>query len=162
VLVNNAGTTDDVPIMETTAEAMRPIFETNVFGVVTLIHTLLPLLAAAPAPRIVNVSSTTASLGLISNGSDFGGNAGRRLAYTSPKTAVNMPTLQYAAAFANDPNLKHIKINSVTPGYTATDLNDHQGTRSVAEGARIIVELASLPDAGPTGGFFNDHGSVPW
>jgi hypothetical protein len=49
-----------------------------------------------------------------------------------------------------------------TPGYVATDLNDHEGTRTAEEGAQIIVELATLPDEGPSGGFFNDDGTVPW
>jgi NAD(P)-dependent dehydrogenase (short-subunit alcohol dehydrogenase family) len=161
VLVNNAGTVFDVPALDVTAEGMRPVFEVNVFGVVTMIGAMLPLLRASSAPRIVNVSSTTASLTLSSGGTDFGGDADRRLAYSSSKTALNMLTVQYANAFAADPESAHIRINSATPGYTATDLNAHRGTRTVAEGARIIVDLAVQSD-GPTGGFFNDQGPVPW
>jgi NAD(P)-dependent dehydrogenase (short-subunit alcohol dehydrogenase family) len=55
-----------------------------------------------------------------------------------------------------------IKINSADPGYTATDLNGHRGTRTVEEGARVAVHLATLPAEGPSGGFFNDEGKVPW
>ncbi len=71
-------------------------------------------------------------------------------------------TIQLAAAARSDPALRHIKVNSAAPGYVATDMNDHQGTRTVAEGARVITQLASLPDDGPSGGFFNDQGPVSW
>jgi NAD(P)-dependent dehydrogenase (short-subunit alcohol dehydrogenase family) len=160
VLVNNAGVTADVAATETTAAHLLPVFEVNVFGAVSVIRAMLPLLRRSAAPRIVNVSSTTASLAMTSGGHDFGGNAGRRLAYSTSKTALNMLTVQYARAFAADPGLAHIKINSATPGYTATDMSGHRG-RSVADGARIIVDLALAGD-GPSGGFFNDQGPVPW
>lgn len=140
---------------------MRRVFEVNVFGVASAVRVMLPLLRQAAAPRIVNVSSTTASLAMTSGGHDFGGDAGRRLAYSTSKAALNMLTVQYARAFAADPGLAHIKINSATPGYTATGMSGHRG-RSVADGARIIVGLATLPADGPTGGFFNDQGPVPW
>lgn len=140
---------------------MRATFEVNVFGVVTIIHAMLPLLRAATAARIVNVSSTTASLALTSDGADFGGDAGRRLAYTTSEAALNMLTVQYARAFTQDPALSHITVNSVTPGYTATDLTGHRGTRTVEEGARAIVDLATRADR-ITGGFFNDEGRIPW
>jgi NAD(P)-dependent dehydrogenase (short-subunit alcohol dehydrogenase family) len=70
---------------------MRHTFEVSVFGVVTVIHAMLPLLRASAAPRIVNVSSTTASLGLTSGGTDFGGDADLRMAYSSSKTARGCP-----------------------------------------------------------------------
>lgn len=162
VLVNNAGAFVGSTPAETSASHMRPMFEVNVFGVVTMIHGLLPLLRCSAAPRIVNVSSTTASLGLTSSGADIPGDATRRLAYTSSKAALNMLTVQYAKAFAEDPGLAHIKINSATPGWVATDMNDHLGARTVAEGAGIVARLATLPDDGPSGGFFGDDGPVPW
>ncbi|HVV14656.1 SDR family oxidoreductase [Amycolatopsis sp.] len=162
VLVNNAGTVVDALAEHTTAAQMRQNYEVNVFGVVTMIQTMLPLLRESPAARIVNVSSTTASLSLTSGGTDFGGDAGLRMAYSSSKAALNMLTVQYAKAFGKNTALSRIKINSVTPGYTATDMTGHRGTRTVAEGARVIVDLATLPDDGPTGGFFNDNGVVPW
>ncbi|HEX6469484.1 MAG TPA: SDR family oxidoreductase [Streptosporangiaceae bacterium] len=162
VLVNNAGTFVGALPMETSVADMRDIFEVNVFGVVEVTRACVPLLRRSTAPRIVNVSSTTASLGLTSAGADIPGDAGRRLAYASSKAALNMLTVQYAAAFGRDPALAHIKINSAVPGYTATDMNDHRGTRTVEEGARVIVDLATLPDDGPTGGCFADDGPVPW
>ncbi len=162
VLVNNAGMLAEVPAVAATATEMRQTFEVNVCGVVTAVHTLLPLLRSSPAPRIVNVSSTTASLTLTSTGTDFGGDAHLRMPYAVSKTALNMLTVQYAAAFRQDPQLAHVKINAVTPGYTATAMNGHRGTRTVTEGARVIVDLATVGDDGPTGGFFRDEGPVPW
>lgn len=161
VLINNAGIILEVLAPELTAEHMRATFEVNVFGVVSVVHAMLPLLAHAPAPRIVNVSSTTASLALSSADADFGGNPERRLAYATSKTALNMLTVHYAAAFRADPALAHIRINSVTPGFTATDLNAHAGTRTVQQGAAIIVEMATTTDRF-TGSFLNDQGPVPW
>lgn len=162
VLVNNAGTVVNQLAERTTAAEMRQVYEVNVFGVVTVTQAMLPLLGKSSAARIVNVSSTTGSLSLTSGGTDFGGNAPLRMAYSSSKAALNMLTIQYAKAFEHSDALAHIKINSATPGYTATDMTKHQGTRTVAEGARIIVDLATLTDDGPTGGFFNDNGPVPW
>ncbi|MFD2419782.1 SDR family oxidoreductase [Amycolatopsis pigmentata] len=162
VLVNNAGTVVDRLAEDTTAADMRRHYEVNVFGAVTVTQAMLPLLGKSRAPRIVNVSSTTASMSLTSGGTDFGGDAATRMAYSSSKTALNMLTVQYAKAFGRNEDLSHIKINSVTPGYTATDMTKHRGTRTVAEGARAIVEFATLADDGPTGGFFNDAGMVPW
>jgi NAD(P)-dependent dehydrogenase (short-subunit alcohol dehydrogenase family) len=162
VLVNNAGVFVGASPPETTAAEMRFLFEVNVFGPVTTIHTLLPLLQRSPAPRIVNVSSTTASLALTAAGADLPGDATRRMAYCSAKAALNMLTIHYAQAFAADPQLAHVKINSATPGYTATGMNDFQGLHHVSDGARSIVRLATLPDDGPTGGFFADDGPVPW
>jgi NAD(P)-dependent dehydrogenase (short-subunit alcohol dehydrogenase family) len=162
VLVNNAGTFVGSLAHETTVAEMRDIFEVNVFGVVTVTHAFLPLLSRSTAPRIVNVSSTTASLTLTSDGADLPGNAEVRMAYTSSKAALNMLTVQYARAFARDPERAHIKVNSATPGYTATDMNDHRGSRHVSEAARAVVELAMLPDDGPTGAFLGDDGVVSW
>jgi NAD(P)-dependent dehydrogenase (short-subunit alcohol dehydrogenase family) len=162
VLVNNAGTFVGALPLDTSAAGMRDIFEVNVFGVVEVTRACVPLLARSAAPRIVNVSSTTASLTLTGAGADIPGDATRRLAYASSKAALNMLTVQYAMAFGRDPALAHIKINSAVPGYTATDMNGHRGTRTVEEGARAIVDLATLPDEGPTGGCFADDGPVPW
>ncbi|MGH9277951.1 MAG: SDR family oxidoreductase [Acidimicrobiales bacterium] len=162
ILINNAGTFVAAAATATTATEMRQIFEVNVFGVVTTIHALLPLLRRSPAPRIVNVSSTTGSLTLTSEGVDIPGDATRRLAYTASKAALNMLTVQYALAFRGDPDMRHIKINSASPGYTATAMNQHCGTRQVADGARIVVDLATLAENGPTGGFFSDEGPLPW
>jgi NAD(P)-dependent dehydrogenase (short-subunit alcohol dehydrogenase family) len=162
VLVNNAGTFVGAPTAGTTAGKMRQVFEVNLFGVVRVTRAMLDLLRFAASPRVVNVSSTVASLELTSNGADLPGDAERRCAYACSKTALNMLTVQYARAFARDPQFSHLKINAVTPGYTATDMNDFRGHRSVEDAAKVIVRLATIDDTGPTGGFFDDDGTVPW
>jgi NAD(P)-dependent dehydrogenase (short-subunit alcohol dehydrogenase family) len=162
VLINNAGTFVGADAIATTAEQLRRIFEVNVFGVATVIRAMLDLLRASAAPRVVNVSSSTGSLGLTSDRGDLPGDASQRLAYASSKAALNMLTVQYGLAFGGDPELSHIKVNAATPGYTATDMNGFRGHRHVRDAARVIVELATLPDSGPTGGFFDDRGAVPW
>jgi NAD(P)-dependent dehydrogenase (short-subunit alcohol dehydrogenase family) len=164
ILVNNAGVTQEhdefrgrpsaVPI-----EALRRVYETNVFGVVAVTNALLPLLRKAPAARIVNMSSSMGSLALWSDPTSpqtrF---APALLAYNSSKTALNALTVQYAHELHDSA----IKVNAADPGYVATDLNNHSGTRSAAEGARIAVQLATLPDDGTSGAFLDEKGPVPW
>ncbi|MBB4689578.1 SDR family NAD(P)-dependent oxidoreductase [Amycolatopsis jiangsuensis] len=133
VLVNNAGRTMEIPAAEITSKIMEPVFATNLFGSVDLIHACLPLLAQSAAPRIVNVASTTASLTMTASGHDFGGDGSLRLAYSSSKAALNMATIHFAAAFEADPALAHVKINSVTPGYVNTDMT---GGRAAARWKR--------------------------
>jgi NAD(P)-dependent dehydrogenase (short-subunit alcohol dehydrogenase family) len=110
----------------------------------------------------VNVASTTASFARMTEPDSPFAKADNILAYASSKAAVNMLTVQYALAFQRNPEFSHIKINSVTPGYVATELNGFSGPRTVEQGAQIVVKLANIPDGGPTGGFFNDDGIVPW
>jgi NAD(P)-dependent dehydrogenase (short-subunit alcohol dehydrogenase family) len=74
------------------------------------------------------------------------------------KAALNMLTVQLTVELKDTP----IKVNSACPGYTATDLNDHQGTQTVEQGAAAAVRLALLPADGPTGGAFTSAGPVPW
>ncbi|EHN80357.1 short chain oxidoreductase, partial [Streptomyces coelicoflavus ZG0656] len=161
VLVNNAGIEERgehntvTGADGTTAGLLRTVFETNVFGLVRVIHAFLPLLRRSGAPVVVNVSSGLASLtGLGSPGSPGYGYPG--LAYPASKTAVNALTVQYAKAFPG------MRINAVEPGFTATDLNGNTGTQTVAEGAEVIVRAARLGPDGPTGGFFDAAGPLPW
>lgn len=162
LLVNNAGIHVGAPALAITVDDMRKTYETNVFGLVSVTKAMLPLLARAAAPRIVNVASTTASHALTCDPTSLFATEDRSLAYASSKAAVTMLTLQYANAFRRRPEYAHFKVNAVTPGYIATDLNGHTGTRTVAEGARIVLQLATIGDDGPSGGFFNDAGAVPW
>ena len=158
VLVNNAGIaldrqTGTLPL----SQIMRDTFAVNVIGVACMIEAFAPLLARSKAGRIVNLSSGLGSLAL--NSDPAGEYAAFKFpAYNSSKAAVNMLTVVYAARLAD----KGIKVNAVDPGYTATDLNAHRGTRTPAQGAAIAVRLASLDDAGPTGGFFDEAGVVSW
>ncbi|MFF1956703.1 SDR family NAD(P)-dependent oxidoreductase [Streptomyces sp. NPDC058220] len=162
VLVNNAGiVTNEAgvadgskPISEVTAADLETIYATNVFGIVRVTHAFLPLLSAADHPVVVNVSSGLGSLARVTDPQRF--EAARFPAYASSKSAVNMLTVQYAEA------LPEFKINAADPGYTATDLNDHRGTKTVQEGADIIVRLATIGADGPTGGYFAADGPVPW
>ncbi|MBC3840160.1 SDR family NAD(P)-dependent oxidoreductase [Streptacidiphilus sp. 4-A2] len=161
VLVNNAGIESRgegntvVGAAELTAEAMRETFDTNVFGTVRVTHAFLPLLLRSAAPVVVNVSSGLASLTLVSTpGTPTHAYPG--VAYPASKAAVNMVTLQYAKAFPG------MRINAVEPGYTATDLNGHTGIQTVEQGAEIIVRMAQLGPDGPTGGYFDAEGPLPW
>jgi NAD(P)-dependent dehydrogenase (short-subunit alcohol dehydrogenase family) len=162
VLVTNAGVLHRKATFETDAANMRLTYETNVFGVVRTIHTMLPLVVSAPQPRIVIIASTSASLGLASDPTTLFGQSDTILAYASSKAALTMIAIQYANAFRRSPMHAHIKVNAATPGHIATDLNNHAGTKTVEQGARIVLELATLVADGPSGGFFNDAGSLPW
>ncbi|MFE3257252.1 SDR family NAD(P)-dependent oxidoreductase [Nocardia sp. NPDC059229] len=159
VLVNNAGIDIEgngaVDLAEVTADMMRTVFDTNVFGVVRVVHAFLPLLRQSTAPVIVNVSSSLASM---ARGTTPGTQtyAYPGLSYPASKTALNRITVQYAKAFPD------IRINAVEPGYTATDLNEHAGRQTVEEGAEIIVRMARIPQNGPTGGYFEASGTLPW
>jgi len=117
----------------------------------------LPLLLESPAARIVMVSSYSASIGraLDPASASYPINM---MGYGSSKTALNAIT----AAFAKELAPKGIKVNAAAPGYTATDLNGHRGHRTVQQAAEIIVRLAALGADGPTAGYFDDDGPVPW
>jgi NAD(P)-dependent dehydrogenase (short-subunit alcohol dehydrogenase family) len=169
VLVNNAGISHagkpgrTLEEMVTTGRAsvvsldeVRAVFETNVFGVIAVTQAMLPLLREAPAGRIVNVSSASGSLTLNSDRSDPRRKIGGT--YSSSKAALNAITI----AFASDLESTGIKVNAAAPGFTATDLNNFEGTRTVEQAAREPVRLALLDASGPTGTFSDENGPVPW
>lgn len=155
VLVNNAGISGpfDGGAQDPTTldlDVLRTVLDTNVFGVVRVTNAMLPLLRRADSPRIVNLSSNMGSLKL---------RTGPILAaYAPSKTMLNSITVQYARALADT----NVIINAACPGYVATDFNGYAGTRTPEQGAAIAVKLATLPDDGPRGGFFDDAGEVPW
>jgi NAD(P)-dependent dehydrogenase (short-subunit alcohol dehydrogenase family) len=156
VLVNNAGVGGDhVLVPEATAADIQRVFDTNVYGVVRVTHAFLPLLERSNNPVIVNVSSGMGSLAVTTDAARLESTL-ISLAYPASKAALNMLTSQYAKA------LPHMRINAVDPGYTATDLNRHRGTKTVEEGAEVILELAKLDTSGPTGSFRDSAGVVPW
>jgi len=158
VLVNNAGIfVDDAPPSELDMKMLRRTYETNLFGPVAVTQAMLPLLRRSLAGRIVNMSS---GLGSLTQTSDPGWVSSHLnlLAYNSSKTALNAATVEFAKELRGT----LIKVNSADPGYTATDMNHYRGTRSVEQGARVVVRLATLPDDGPTGGFFDEDGALPW
>ncbi len=162
ILINNAGRMVEVLPQDITGKDLEAAFITNVGGVAETTHACLPLLKQAETPRIVNVSSTTASLKLTTEGKDFGGDHSVRAAYSTSKAALNMLTLHYNKAFQTDESLSHIKINAITPGYVATEMNHGLGARTVEQGARVLVKLALKCEDSPTGGYFNEDGPLPW
>jgi NAD(P)-dependent dehydrogenase (short-subunit alcohol dehydrogenase family) len=161
ILVNNAGISlreGRVPPSELDIEVFRSMYETNVFGVFAVTKAMLPLLRRSDAGRIVNMASSMGSLTLNSDPNSFYMQMPPILAYNSSKTAVNAITV----FFANELRNTGIKVNSVNPGYVATDLNDHTGFLTPEQGAKIPVMYATLPEDAPTGGFFEENGAVPW
>lgn len=156
VLVNNAGITGSrVAVVDAGPDDFRACYETNVFGPVRVTHAFLPLLQRSAQPRVVMVSSGMGSLAITTDPRRLESSI-VSLVYPSSKTALNMITTQYAKA------LPEFKINTVDPGYTATDLNAHRGHQSVEQGAEVIVALASVGADGPTGGYFDRNGQLPW
>jgi NAD(P)-dependent dehydrogenase (short-subunit alcohol dehydrogenase family) len=159
VLVNNAGINDpaDGPPTAADLNAVRRVMDTNFFGTLAVTQAMLPMLRKASAARIVNVSS---GLGSLTWNADPNWEFApvKLLGYNASKAAMNMLTVQLAYEFRSTA----IKVNAANPGYTATDLNGHQGHQTLAEGAAETVRLALLPTDGPTGGFFETSGRDPW
>ncbi len=158
VLVNNAGITGGQQQQPTTADlgTLRTVLETNVIGVVRVTNAMLPLLRRSASPRIVNMSS---GVGSLARQTDPEGESGPiAVAYSPSKTMLNAVTVQYAKELADT----HVLINAACPGFVATDLNGFRGTRTPEQGAAIALRLATLPDDGPSGGYFEDAGVIPW
>jgi NAD(P)-dependent dehydrogenase (short-subunit alcohol dehydrogenase family) len=158
VLVNNAAVTGGMPQLPTTVDlaVVRTAVETKVIGVIRVTNAMLPLLRRSASPRIVNMSSTVGSLTRQTASTDQTGPISA--AYAPSKTFLNAVTIQYAKELRDT----SILINAACPGFTATDLNGFRGVRTPEQGAAIAIRLASLPDDGPTGAFFDDAGPVPW
>jgi NAD(P)-dependent dehydrogenase (short-subunit alcohol dehydrogenase family) len=164
VLVNNAAIKLEMapaPPSGSRVEIVRKTFETNVFGSIRVTLAMIPRLRLSPSPRIVYVSSSLGSLTLSSTDGSAQ-QAKPLLSYSPSKTAINAIAVQ----FANELRDEGFKINVADPGYTNTDMTrpdtNHGGNRTPAEGAAVIVRLATLPDDGPTGGFHDNRGLVPW
>jgi len=159
VLINNAGISVEprTTPSATDLDRVKDVYETNVFGVIAVTQAMLPLLRRSSGGRIVNLSSSLGSLTLASTADSPWSRFGL-LGYNTSKTALNGITVH----FANELRASGIKVNAACPGYVATDLNGHCGYRSPAEGARIAVQLATLPADGSTGGLFDESGPVPW
>ncbi|GAB2747446.1 SDR family oxidoreductase [Amycolatopsis magusensis] len=155
VLVNNAGISGrmDGDAQDPTTldlEVVRTVLDTNVFGVVRVTNAMLPLLRRAASPRIVNMSSNMGSLTLRTGPI--------MAAYAPSKSMLNSVTAQYARRLADT----NVIVNAACPGYVATDFTGFNAPRTAEEGAAIAIRLATLPDDGPRGGFFDDEGVVPW
>ena len=158
ILVNNAGIAVDAnPVSETDMDVLRRTFDTNFFGMFAVTKAFLPLMRKAEAGRIVNMSSGLGSLTQMSD-TESPYYEVNPFAYNTSKTAVNALTVLLAKELKDTP----IKVNAADPGYVATDLNGHSGPRTVEQGATAPVRLATLPAGGPTGGYFDENGTVPW
>ncbi|MCK1992345.1 SDR family NAD(P)-dependent oxidoreductase [Peribacillus muralis] len=156
VLINNAGISGPYTKPEdVTADEIRQVYETNVFGIVRVTNAFLPLLRKSDAPVIVNVTSGLGSFGMVTNPETMESKV-NSLTYTSSKSAVTMLTVQYAKG------LPDIRINAADPGATATDLNGHAGHQTVQEGTDAIVSLATIGKDGPTGTIIDRKGTLPW
>lgn len=167
ILVNNAGVAlDEADFgapggVNTASTVSRKIlhdtFETNFFAVIALTQALLPLVRKAPGGRIVNLSSILGSLTLHADPKspiyDM-----KAFAYDASKTALNAFTVHLAHELKGTP----IKVNSAHPGWVKTDMGGPSAPMDLAEGGLTSVQLATLPDDGPTGGFFHLGQPLPW
>ena len=158
VLVNNAGIADprDGPPSRVTVDVIERVLRTNFLGAVAVAQAALPLLRKADAGRIVNVSS---DLGSITRHGDPTWKYAqvKVLGYCASKAALNMFTVQLAFELKDF----GITVNSVNPGFTATDLNAQRGQQTVEEGAAEIVRVA-LQEQGPSGKFLEAGGELVW
>lgn len=152
ILINNAGVLLDrysTSVLELPLDTLRATLETNLFGALRLTQALLPLMRASSAGRIVNLASSMGQLAEMDAGAP---------AYRMSKTALNALTRILAVETADS----RIKVNSACPGWCRTDLGGAEAPRTPEEGADTVVWLATLPDDGPSGGFFRDRQPIPW
>jgi NAD(P)-dependent dehydrogenase (short-subunit alcohol dehydrogenase family) len=167
ILVNNAGVAlEDADFgapagfnttLTVSPEILKRVFETNFFSVVSLTQTLLPLIRKSPAGRIVNLSSILGSLTLHADPKS-GIYSKKAFAYDASKTVLNAFTVHLAQALAGTP----IKVNSAHPGWVKTDMGGQAAPMELSEGGKTSVQLATLPDDGPTGGYFHLGEALPW
>lgn len=158
VLVNNAGAffepTDQTAMMTTSVLSTAPevyikSFTTNTLGAFIVSKAIVPVMRQNGYGRIVNVSSSMGSLTTMTRGWP---------AYRTSKAALNACT----RLFADELKDENIKVNSVNPGWVRTSMGGAHAALSVEDGVRPAVWAATLPDDGPTGGFFEAGGTCPW
>jgi NAD(P)-dependent dehydrogenase (short-subunit alcohol dehydrogenase family) len=151
VLVNNAAILYDSWQRAATADlnTVREAFDTNTLGPWRMCREFIPLLRASGHGRIVNVSSESGSLAVMGGGTP---------AYSVSKAALNALTRM----LADELKSSGILVNSVCPGWVATEMGGRDAPRSVEEGAASVVWAATLRDGGPTGGFFRDGKPLAW
>jgi NAD(P)-dependent dehydrogenase (short-subunit alcohol dehydrogenase family) len=165
ILINNAGiaaggfppvgpehSAADIP-----DETLHRVFETNFFAPVALTKTLLPLIRKSPAGRIVNLSSILGSLTLHADPKSPIYDA-KSFAYNASKTALNAYTVHLAYELRGT----NIKVNSAHPGWVKTAMGGEQAPMELADGAKTSVHLATLPEDGPSGGYFHMGKALPW
>ncbi len=151
VLVNNAGVyldkgTNTLPVPE---KVFRETLDINLFGAFRMCQAFIPMMKEHDYGRVVNLSSHLGALADMK---------GRNASYRISKAGLNALT----RILADEVRDYNIKVNSAHPGWVRTDMGGSQAPRSIEEGADTIVWLATLPDDGPTGGFFHDRKPIPW
>ncbi len=161
ILINNAGIMIDSrngnETTTTSDEVLRKTFDTNFFAVVGLTQALLPLLRKSNAGRIVNLSSILGSQTLhATKGSPV--YDAKTFAYDASKAALNSFTIHLAHELAGT----KIKVNSAHPGWVKTEMGGEGAMLEIEDGAKTSVELATLPDDGPSGGYFHMGKPLPW
>lgn len=163
-LINNAGINGGMPqsALEASINQFKLVFETNLYGVVRVTQAFIDLLKKSPQPRIVNVSSSGASLTLNSDPT-WKYYSHKAALYPSSKAALNMYTIDLAYELRDTP----FKVNAVCPGFVATDFNGHRGTGTVEEAGARISKYALIGEDGPTGKFIAEEynpepGKTPW
>jgi NAD(P)-dependent dehydrogenase (short-subunit alcohol dehydrogenase family) len=151
VLVNNAailrGENDEA--LSISLDTYRQTFETNLFGVIETCREFVPGMSARGYGRVVNVSSGAGQLTGMSTYAP---------AYSMSKTALNAFTRILAESYRT----RGVLVNAVDPGWVRTDMGGGSAPRSVEKGVETTVWLATLPDDGPTGGFFRDRHQIDW
>jgi NAD(P)-dependent dehydrogenase (short-subunit alcohol dehydrogenase family) len=149
IVVNNAAILlgESMSILDTPPDIFEKTMRTNALGPLLVTQAVAPLLRRSKAARVVNVSS---GAGQISSMTSYAP------AYSISKAALNAITVMLANALPN------ARVNCVDPGWVRTDMGGPHASRSVEEGAETIVWLATLPDDGPTGGFFHDRRRIAW
>lgn len=162
VLINNAGIWTDKTwgaqgVSGTSLEELKESFDTNLFAVHALTTALLPSLKKAPAARIVNVSSILGSLTLhATEGSPV--YTTKVVAYNTSKAALNMYTIHLAYELRDT----KIKVNASHPGWVKTDMGGESAPMEITDGAKTQVQLATLGEDGPSGGYFHLGEALPW
>jgi NAD(P)-dependent dehydrogenase (short-subunit alcohol dehydrogenase family) len=151
ILVNNAGISIEswgTRVADSKLEDWRLTLDTNLLGPLRLAQALVPLMRKHRYGRIVNISSEMGQLSGMGAGSP---------AYRVSKAALNALTCVISAEAGSG-----ILVNTMAPGWVRTDMGGSGAPRSVEQGADTAVWLATLPDNGPTGGFFKDRRPIPW
>jgi len=162
ILINNAGVAKEDLFggnrtSTTSPEVLHATFDTNFFGAIEITQTLLPLIRKSPAGRIVNLSSILGSLTLQADPQSPIYNA-KSFAYDASKSALNAFTVHLAHELRDT----NIKVNSAHPGWVKTDMGGEQAPLDIVTGAKTSVQLATLPDNGPTGAYVHLDQTLPW
>jgi len=172
ILINNAGITGPVKIDEDAKEMeqdfstlpledLRAVFDVNFFGVIQVTQSFLPLLRKSLQPKIINVTS---GLGSLTNHTDPDApfydffKDYKLSAYNSSKTSLNAFTVFLADELKDTP----FQINSVSPGFGSTNLNNYTGTQPPDEAVKAIIDFATMGEKTPTGGFYDENGEIAW